>query len=1009
MNYVATILVGETRFLTRITDLHIAESASGPVLFSATYLGGGLAGFAITDADLPVEPQGVWDYRANFGHMGDPELQTLDLGGQDSLVLTGMKNGPLYHLPLLESGGLGPAQPLYGATPLPRDLTQLGQIEIGGQAFLYAARRGEVEFSLYRTQADGQLVRAAQSLMPLAATMPEASLDRMITVGLGGQTVLIAVSGLGNFLSSQRIDGQGNIIRADYLKVRDGTGFNIPNDVAAVTVNGQVYLVVTSATASSITTVRLLPNGSMIPVDHIVDELTTRFQGATALATVEVEGRAYVFVGGVDDGISMFTVLPDGRLLHLETLADDPVMTLSDVSAIAAREVAGRIVLFVSSASEGGITQLAVDPGQIGLTGRAGSGTVEGGAGDDMLRAGRGTTHLKGGDGDDVLITWREDIMVWGGSGRDVFVATPIRGRILIWDYDPGEDRLDLSQLGMIRSVWQLSFSPFSKGIRIRFGETLIEIHSALGGTLTADQFSNLMFPVAHYTPPYVETVIVGSARGDLLSAARGGSEVYGLAGHDVILGSQVEDLLLGGDGDDTISAGLSNDTLHGGAGNDRLRASGGHDQLSGGSGHDMLIGDGGDDLIRGDDGSDTLFGGTGRDTLIGGQGHDYLSGDAGDDLVQGGAGNDSLSGGDGNDRLVTSAGENLLSGGAGNDTLVATGGADRLSGGTGDDLIKAGGGDDMIEGGDGRDCILAGSGNDRINGQSGDDSIRGDAGNDLIHAESGNDSVDGGDGHDTVHGGPGDDLLLGGEGNDLMDAGFGDDAIEGGDGDDTLIGVAGRNRLDGGAGCDFIQGDGQADTLLGGDDEDTVFGHGGGDRLEGGGGHDLLLAGSGADELLGGQGHDTLFGGEDADTLWGEADHDLLNGDAGDDLLFGGDGQDILQGGDGQDRIEGGAGADLMFGGAGADRFVFLSAAHSTPAETDRIGDFQSGADLIDLSGFGLDYIGEQPFTAALQLRLVVAADHMLLQADLDGDGLADLVIRIEGVIAFTQDDLLL
>lgn len=991
MDYVATLRVDQNRFLTRITDLLIAEVAGRPVLVSATYQGGGLASFAITDAGLPAVSGSLWSYPDAFAHWGDPQLQLLGMGGRDWLTLTGMGNGPGIRLPLLPGGELGSAAPLYGATPLPRDLTQLGRVEIGGQTFLYTARQGDVEFTLYREAADGSLIRTARSLMPLAATMPEASLDKIITVQMMGQPVLVAISGLGNFLSSQRLDAQGQIIRSDYLTAGDGAGFNVPNDVAAVTVDGQVYLIVTSARSSSITTTRLLPNGSMIPVDHVVDELGTRFRGATALATVEVDGRSYVFVGGMDDGISMFTVLPDGRLLHLETLVDSAVMTLADVSAIAAEAVAGKIVLFVASARETGITQISVDPGRIGLTGKAGSGLVEGGAGNDLLAAGRGTTELRGGDGDDVLIAWRENLTIRGGAGRDVFVATPVDGRILIRDFDPDEDRLDLSQLGMIRSVGQLSFSPFSKGIRIRFGDTLIEIHSEGGVSLAADRFTNLMFPVAHYTPPDVETVIVGSVRGELLTAARGGSEIHGLAGSDVILGSEVEDLLIGGEGDDTISAGLADDTAQGGGGDDRLRGGDGLDLISGGAGQDMLIGDGGDDLLIGDDGADSLFGGTERDRLIGGAGDDHLSGDAGDDDLQGGDGNNALSGGDGND------------------TLVAAEGDDWLSGGTGADLIRSGGGDDRAVGGAGDDRILAGAGDDRISGQQGQDSLLGEDGNDLIEADADHDTVSGGAGDDSLDGGSGNDSLAGDEGNDLILAGIGDDTLLGGAGDDTLLGVGGQNRIEGGTGRDLIQGDLQAETLLGGDGDDTIFGHDGADRIEGGDDQDLLFAGSGPDTLLGGQGQDLLFGGDAADSLSGDGGSDRLDGDAGDDRLSGGDGFDILHGGAGDDLVEGGDGADLLFGGAGADRFVFGSATQSSAAEPDRIGDFQQSTDCIDLTGLGLVFVGDQPAIAAGHLWLVRTGDHQLLLADLDGDGQADLAIRIDGTAPITEGDLLL
>ncbi|NWD66002.1 M10 family metallopeptidase C-terminal domain-containing protein, partial [Pseudomonas sp. IPO3774] len=68
--------------------------------------------------------------------------------------------------------------------------------------------------------------------------------------------------------------------------------------------------------------------------------------------------------------------------------------------------------------------------------------------------------------------------------------------------------------------------------------------------------------------------------------------------------------------------------------------------------------------------------------------------------------------------------------------------------------------------------------------------------------------------------------------------------------------------------------------------------------------------------------------------------------------LLIGNDAANELRGGAGNDILYGAGGADKLWGGAGNDTFVFAAVSDSAPKAADRIMDFVSGQDKIDLSG---------------------------------------------------------
>ncbi len=107
-----------------------------------------------------------------------------------------------------------------------------------------------------------------------------------------------------------------------------------------------------------------------------------------------------------------------------------------------------------------------------------------------------------------------------------------------------------------------------------------------------------------------------------------------------------------------------------------------------------------------------------------------------------------------------------------------------------------------------------------------------------------------------------------------------------------------------------------------------------------------------GDDVLLGREADDRLFGGGGSDSLTGGLGNDLLRGNRGNDLLIGGLGNDRLVGNRGADRLFGGDGDDVLRGGGGSDVFVFTSA---DIYDSDRIADFTSGKDQIDLSDLGI------------------------------------------------------
>lgn len=296
---------------------------------------------------------------------------------------------------------------------------------------------------------------------------------------------------------------------------------------------------------------------------------------------------------------------------------------------------------------------------------------------------------------------------------------------------------------------------------------------------------------------------------------------------------------------------------------------------------------------------------------------------------------------------------------------------------------------------------------------------------------------TDGTDSADTLYGTAAAEDLTGGLGNDTYHADAGDSVIELADGGTDSIFTAAARRLEANVenltltGSADVSGSGNAlanritgnlgdKRLAGGRGDDTLSGGSGNDTLLGGADNDRL-AGEDGDDLMDGQaGGDVLLGGAGNDRLTGNLGHDTLRGDSGNDRLVGGDGQDSLLGGSGADLLIGDGGHDDLFGGRdrNEDTFLFRTFADSAVGRgRDAIHEFRSGIDRIDLSALdadstlrgnqAFDFTGARP--GAHAVWAIQRGEDLILRADHDGDGRADMEIAIVGSLRLDEADLIL
>lgn len=476
------------------------------------------------------------------------------------------------------------------------------------------------------------------------------------------------------------------------LGAPEGLGIGLPVAMELVEQNGRHWVVVASAGSSSLSVMELRSNGSLRATDHVIDTSATRFAHVQAMTSVQADGMTLVVAGGSDGGLTFFLLTRAGRLVTLGSVAHTFAAPLQDITALQAVVTATYIHIFAASEAATGLVQFSIARdalGRVFLAPERGNATLTGGAGDDILLAGLGRATLT------------------GGAGRDVFVLRDTAERMVITDFEPGIDRLDLSDWPMLRMAGQLLFQSTASGAIIRYRDNLVEVNSAAGGPLSLAQVFPLGLdwadrmllgaPVSvQPAPPQAEQRTEAPPapptepiRPDSPVVFQGGRTERGTSGPDTMIGGTGNDDFRSGRGDDMVFLFL---------GNNSVRAGGGHDTVWGGAGHDTIRGGPGNDLIDARaGGQNRLQGGSGNDTIWGGPGADTIQGGGGADMIMGGAGNDRLVGGGGNDTIWGDAGHDLLRGQGGNDILIGGPGNDTLDGGKGNDRLWGGPGADQF------------------------------------------------------------------------------------------------------------------------------------------------------------------------------------------------------------------------------------------------------------------------------------------------------------------------
>ncbi|MCV6825653.1 MULTISPECIES: calcium-binding protein [Halocynthiibacter] len=766
-SYQTTLINGNTGFFTGISDLDVVWIGGKPILFSATVEGGGISSFLLSDdTNALLRSQRSYLFDGVLG--AQPIIESIATGGETLVFTAGINRGDLTAQTYNSTGGYSNTTTLDANTQFESDPLNYVALETGGHTFFYSAHAGEMGLQAYEITSNTSMTVVGRQISSIASS-DIAALDGISTTQ---SDFILLGSHSENSISTYKVDTDGSLIFQSALGAEHGLGISEITEISTAEANGNSYAIIAARESSSLSVVRVNDNGALTATDHIIDDLNTRFKHVTSLETTVYNGTTYVLAGGADDGLSLFSLLPNGRLFHLASVEDTSQLQLENVSAVAMTEIGEALQIFAASSTETGISQFSFDVSATGapIAGTSQNDTLTGTALGEALFGDAGNDTISGGGGNDILIDGSGSDTLSGGSGQDIFVFTEDGSTDTVLDFNPSQDRLDLSGFTLFHGIDQLDIISTSYGAILQYNDEVIILNSVNGSTIFQSDLATFSLTNASHTPLFSIAApgsVLGTEFADDLRGTIANNYMSGLSGDDAFRGFEGDDILEGADGNDLFFGHSGEDSIRGGSGRDTVHY--GEDVLYGGSfGVDVNLeagtaidGFGSEDrldsieIVYGTGFNDNLYGSNAADWLYGGAGNDTLIGSLGNDTLDGGLGNDAIYGGDGNDVLI---------GRDGNDYFEAG-----LSEMDGDDILYLGEGDDIAYGGYGNDEFHGGGGSDKMYGWHGNDLLIGHGGNDVMTGEGGMDHMDGGDGDDFFNGGWAHDTMRGGDGADVF------------------------------------------------------------------------------------------------------------------------------------------------------------------------------------------------------------------------------------------------
>ncbi len=250
-----------------------------------------------------------------------------------------------------------------------RSVTSMTTAVISGTTYIFTAAANDDGVGVFSVSSGGVLNQV--DAVNDNGTLYLDGVVRLTTTVISGTTYLFAIGSADDGVSVFSVSDAGILNNVDNVGNNNTLHLEKPYSVMTINILGTTYLFVGgtdnhqgSNGDQGISVFSVSDAGVLTYVNNVADNSTLKLNTIFGMTTATFGLLNYLFIGAghPDDGISVFSILPDGTLTNVDNVSDNSTLRLNGVSNLKIASISGTTYLFALGFSDDGISVFSVSP-----------------------------------------------------------------------------------------------------------------------------------------------------------------------------------------------------------------------------------------------------------------------------------------------------------------------------------------------------------------------------------------------------------------------------------------------------------------------------------------------------------------------------------------------------------------------------------------------------------------------------------------------------------------------